>query len=53
MLMWERATSVGNASSSIWKPNVPKPISVAFKALTCELKNLAIAAATELQAHFN
>ena len=49
MLMWERATSIGNASSSIWKPNVPKPISAAFNALACEPKNLANAAATELQ----
>jgi hypothetical protein len=53
MLMWERATSVGNVSSSIWKPTVSKPLSIAFKARTCEPKNLANAVATELQSHFN
>lgn len=53
MLIWERATSIGNASSRIWKPDVPKSISSIFRFLTCEPKNLANTAATELQVHFS
>lgn len=32
--IWERATSAGNASSRIWKPSGPKPISSIFSSLT-------------------
>ena len=51
MLIWERATSIGNASSSFWKPIVIRSISSTFRSLTCEPKNLANTGATELQVH--
>lgn len=53
MLIWERDTFCGNASSSIWKPSGPRPISSTFNSLTNEPKNFANAAATELQMHIS